>query len=155
MKKITSFHDNKKNIDLQEKYNIVNAKQQSFTDLASIMIRLVSYNDVKDIFLSRRESFGMQTTLNMNQNLIHNLKDAVDLDEALNLKQLQNSMSTKADLRTTTTQQFKSCIQVPDCNESSHSSIDIVNLTYLNDVFLIIKKQVENCQKPIYVSTHH
>ena len=48
----------------------------------------------------------------MNKNLIHNLKDAVNLDNAVNLKQLQNSMSTKADLSTTTTQQFKSRIQV-------------------------------------------
>ena len=54
----------------------------------------------------------METTLNMNKNLIHNLKDAVNLDNAVNLKQLQNSMSTKADLSTTTTQQFKSRIQV-------------------------------------------
>ena len=30
----------------------------------------------------------MQTTLNMNKNLIHNLKDAVNLDQAVNLKQL-------------------------------------------------------------------
>ena len=119
--KLSSIHQSGKNIDLEEKYNI-NSKQQSFTDLTSHYDNLVSYSAVKDIFLSRRERFPMQTTLNMNQNLIHNLKGSVNLDEAVNLKQFQNSMSTKADLTTTTTQQFKSRIQVPDYNESSHSS---------------------------------
>ena len=84
--KMSSIQSNT-DIDLKEKYNIINSKQQSFSHLTANYDDLVSYSDVKD----------METSLNMNNNLIHNLKDAVNLDEAVNLKQLQNSMSTKAD----------------------------------------------------------
>ena len=56
--KLSLIHENDKNIDLKEKYNIINSKQQSFTDLTKNYDNLVSYNDVKDIFLSRKETFG-------------------------------------------------------------------------------------------------
>ena len=36
--KLSSIHQSGKNIDLEEKYNIFNSKQQTFSDLTSIMI---------------------------------------------------------------------------------------------------------------------
>ena len=41
-------------IDLQDKFNVRNSKQQSFSHLSSNYDNLVSYDDVKNIFLSRK-----------------------------------------------------------------------------------------------------
>ena len=68
--KTSSIHQSDGDLDLKEKYNIINSKQQSFTYLASHYDNLVSYNGVKDIFLSGKESFPMETTLNMKKNLM-------------------------------------------------------------------------------------
>ena len=38
------------NLDLQDNYNVVNSKQQSFTHLKENYDSLVSFNDVNDIF---------------------------------------------------------------------------------------------------------
>ena len=43
------IHENDKDINL---------KEQSFSDLTTHYDNLVSYNDVKDIFLSKKETFG-------------------------------------------------------------------------------------------------
>ena len=57
-----------KDIDLQDKYNVKNSKQQSFAHLAINYDNLVSYDDVKNIFLSRKETFPMETGLDMGVN---------------------------------------------------------------------------------------
>ena len=62
-------------IDLQEKYNVLNSKQRSLNELKTHYDSLVSYEEVKQNFLSRVESFAMGTTLDMNLNPIINLKD--------------------------------------------------------------------------------
>ena len=63
------------NIDLQEKYNVLNSKQRSLNELKTHYDSLVSYEEVKQNFLSRVETFAMGTTLNMNSKQIINLKD--------------------------------------------------------------------------------
>ena len=62
-------------IDLQEKYNVLNSKQRNLNELKTHYDSLVSFEEVKQNFLSRKETFPMRTTLNMNQNKILNLKD--------------------------------------------------------------------------------
>ena len=42
-------------IDLQEKFNVKNSKQQNFSHLSANYDNLVSFSDVKNIFLSRKE----------------------------------------------------------------------------------------------------
>ena len=69
---------------MKEQYNVINSRQQSFTDLTSHYDILVSYNHMKDVFLSRKESFPMQTTLNMNNNKIHNLSNNTNIDGVVN-----------------------------------------------------------------------
>ena len=63
------------NIDLQEKYNVLNSKQRNLNELKTHYDSLVSYEEVKQNFLSRVETFAMGTTLNMNSKQIINLKD--------------------------------------------------------------------------------
>ena len=62
-------------IDLQEKYNVLNSKKRLLNELKTHYDSLVSYEEVKENFLSRVETFTMGTTLDMNLNPIINLKD--------------------------------------------------------------------------------
>ena len=62
-------------IDLQEKYNVLNSKQRNLNELKTHYDSLVSFEEVKQNFLSLKETFPMRTSLNMNSNAILNLKD--------------------------------------------------------------------------------
>ena len=68
-------HEVTKDIDLKELFNVVNSKQRSLNELKTHYDSLVSFEEVNENFLSRREEFPMETQLNMNQNSITNLKD--------------------------------------------------------------------------------
>ena len=65
----------RKDIDLKELFNVVNSKQRSLNELKTHYDSLVSFEEVKENFLSRQEEFPMETQLNMNHNSITNLKD--------------------------------------------------------------------------------
>ena len=67
-------------IDLQAKFNIKNSKQQNFSYLSANCDNLVSYDDVKNIFLSRKETFAMEADLNMGNHQIVNVKDPTVFD---------------------------------------------------------------------------
>ena len=62
-------------IDLQEKFNVLNSKKRLLNELKTHYDSLVSYEEVKENFLSRVETFAMGTQLDMNHNSILNLKD--------------------------------------------------------------------------------
>ena len=49
---------------------------------------------------------------------------------------VSNQMGTKADLLKTSTQTFQGRVQVPDFNSGQHSGSDIVNLRYIDGLFL-------------------
>ena len=68
-------HEVTKDIVLKELFNVVNSKQRSLNELKTHYDSLVSFEEVKQNFLSRVESFPMETQLNMNHNSITNLKD--------------------------------------------------------------------------------
>ena len=73
-------------IDLQEKFNVKNSKQQNFSHLSANYDNLVSFSDVKNIFLSRKETFAMQTDLDMGNHQIYNVKDPTVDDQGVNKK---------------------------------------------------------------------
>ena len=51
-----------KNIDLRDTYNIINSKQQTFNEINANRNTLVCYGDVRDVFVSSKESvFPIQT----------------------------------------------------------------------------------------------
>ena len=75
-----------KDIDLQDQYNVKNSKQQSFAHLAINYDNLVSYNDVKNIFLSRKGTFPMEIGLDMGNQTIFNVKDPTVADHEVNKK---------------------------------------------------------------------
>ena len=68
-------HEVTKDIDLKELFNVIQSKQRSLNELKTHYDSLVSFEEVNENFLSRREEFPMQTQLNMNHNSITNLKD--------------------------------------------------------------------------------
>ena len=91
--------------------------------------KVVNYETMREIFLSRKEAFPMETTINMNNNSIQNVKDPVNSKHGANKKYVDDQISTKADLtKKKTTQIFQSRVQVPDFKQSSHSGSDLVNL---------------------------
>ena len=62
-------HDNNQNIDLKSTYNVINSKQQAFNEMNASWNTLVCYEDVRDEFVSRKESvFPMETHLDMGNN---------------------------------------------------------------------------------------
>ena len=63
---IRNKHDNDQNIDLKNTYNVVNSKQQTFSEMYASRNTLVCYEDVRDVFVSRKESvFPMAIHLDM------------------------------------------------------------------------------------------
>ena len=68
-------HEVTKDIDLKELFNVVKSKQRSLNELKTHYDSLVSFEEVNENFLSRREEFPMETQLDMNHNSITNLKD--------------------------------------------------------------------------------
>ena len=74
-------HEVTKNIDLKELFNVVQSKQQTYHDLGTHYDNLVSYNDVKNIFVSRKDTFPMETALDMGKHTIFNVKDPTVNDD--------------------------------------------------------------------------
>ena len=64
-------HDVTKDIDLKELFNVVQSKQRTLNELKTHYDSLVSFEEVKENFLSRQEEFPMET----HHNSITNLKD--------------------------------------------------------------------------------
>ena len=77
-------HEVTKDIDLKELFNVVQSKQQTYHDLGTHYDNLVSYNDVKNIFLSRKDTFPMETALDMGNQTIFNVKDPTVDDQGVN-----------------------------------------------------------------------
>ena len=75
LKKFSSSPSTSGNIDLQEKYNVLNSKQRTLNELKTHYDSLVSFEEVKENFLSRVETFSMGCQLDMNHRSITNLKD--------------------------------------------------------------------------------
>ena len=73
--------DTAADIDLQDKFNVKNSKQQSFFHLPANYDNLVSYNDAKNIFLSRKQTFAMKASLDMGNQTIFNVKDPTVADQ--------------------------------------------------------------------------
>ena len=90
-------------IDLQDKFNVKNSKQQNFSYLASNYDNLVSHDDVKNIFLSRKETFAMEAELNMGNHQIVNVKDSTVSDHGANKKYVD---AETAKLTTSTNTKF-------------------------------------------------
>ena len=105
--------------------------------------KAISYETQREIFISRKETFPMETSLDMNNNVIENIAEATSDHHALRKSQLDNALvivnndlSDKADLSKTIIQTFQGRVKVPDFNQEAHSGSDLVNLRYIDNKFL-------------------
>ena len=87
-------HEVTKDIDLKELFNVVKSKQRNLNELKTHYDSLVSFEEVKENFLSRREEFPMETQLDMNHNSITNLKDPAFGGEAATKTYVDSSISS-------------------------------------------------------------
>ena len=87
-------HEVTKDIDLKELFNVVKSKQRNLNELQTHYDSLVSFEEVKENFLSRQEEFPMETQLNMNHNSITNLKDPEFGGEAATKTYVDSSISS-------------------------------------------------------------
>ena len=60
--------------------------------------KVINYENIREIFLSRKESFPMNADLNMNNHLIQNVKDPVNAYNGVNKKYVDDKVNSKADL---------------------------------------------------------
>ena len=94
-------HDNNQNIHLKNTYNVINSKQQKFSEMNASRNTLVYYEDVKDVFVSRKESvFPMQTHLDMGNNYIYNVKTPVNNDQGANKFHVDQKVDKSGDAMT-------------------------------------------------------
>ena len=90
---LKKFSSTSGDIVLQEKFNVKNSKQQNFSHLSANYDNLVSFSDVKNIFLSRKETFAMQTDLDMGNHQIFNVKDPTVDDQGVNMRFVNTKFS--------------------------------------------------------------
>ena len=89
--------------------------------------KVVNYETIREIFLSRKEAFPMETASNMNNNKIERISPPTAGHQAANKDYVDNNVNNKADLTKTTTQIFQSRIQIPDFQQASYTGSDVVN----------------------------
>ena len=87
-------------------------------------------------FLNRQKGGRIMASLSMNQNDLFEIPAPKYESSAANKNYVDNQMGTKADLSKTTTQTFQGRVQVPDFNSGGHNGSDIVNLRYIDGIFL-------------------
>ena len=80
---------------------VINSKQQTFNEMNASRNTLVSYADVRDVFVSRKESvFPKQTHLDMGNNYIYNVKTPVNNDQGANKSYVDQKVAKSGDTMT-------------------------------------------------------
>ena len=79
-------------IDLHDKFNVKNSKPQSFQEMQTNYDNLISYEDAKKAFLSKKETFAMEADLNMGNHQILNVKDPTIADHGVNKKYVDSEI---------------------------------------------------------------
>lgn len=92
--------------------------------------KVIRYQSQREIFLSKKKGGQMLQPINMANNFVENLKSPTANDHATSKVYVDKLVKNKADLIDSTTQSFKSRVQVPDFDPASHTGSDIVNLKY-------------------------
>ena len=74
--------DNNQDTRLKDTYNVINSKQ-TFNEMNTNRKTLVCHEDVRDVFISRKESvFPMETHLDVGNNYIYNVKSSINSHQA-------------------------------------------------------------------------
>ena len=83
-------------IDMQNKYSILRLKSNPYP-VRGDLTKAISYQDMRNIFLSKKEGGQMGANIDMNNNTIFNVKDPTQADQATNKKYVENQLEKKLD----------------------------------------------------------
>ena len=78
-------------IDMQNKYEIFRLKSNPYP-IHGDLTKVINYQDTRDIFLSKKEGWKMEASINMNNNTLYYVKDPEGADQATNKKYVDNQL---------------------------------------------------------------
>ena len=94
-------HSTDQNIDLKNTYNVINSKRLTYDEMGKNGGTLVCYEDVREVFVSRKESvFPMETYLDMGNQFIYNVKTPINIDQGVNKSYADTKLSLSGGLMT-------------------------------------------------------
>ena len=97
--------------------------------------KAISYETQREVFLSRKESFPMETVLNMNNNIIENLKNPINLDDGVNKKYVDDGLTKKMDERILKDVNLNNK-QLKNLGYNINDPTDVVNLGFTDQKYL-------------------
>ena len=83
-------------IDMQNKYDILRLKSNPYP-IHGDLTKVINYQDMRDIFLSKKEGGEMEASIDMNNNTLYHVKDPAVADQATNKKYVDNQLEKKLD----------------------------------------------------------
>lgn len=87
--------DNNQDTRLKDTYNVINSKQ-TFNEMNTNRKTLVCQEDVRDVFISRKESvFPMETHLDVGNNYIYNVKSPINNHQATSKGYVDGKLAKK------------------------------------------------------------
>ena len=76
-------------IDMQNKYEIFRLKSNPYP-IHGDLTKVISYQDTRNIFLSKKEGGKMEASIDMNNNTLYHVKDPEVADQATNKTYVDN-----------------------------------------------------------------
>ena len=115
------------NIDMQNKYDIFLLKSNPYP-VHGDLTKVINYQDMRNIFLSKKEGGKMEASIDMNNNTIYNVKDPVQADQATNKKYVDNQLAKKLDKGANIDMKSKSIINLDlPLNKRDAACVEFVN----------------------------
>ena len=94
-------HSTDQNIDLKNTYNVINSNRLTYDEMGANGGTLVCYEDVREVFVSRKESvFPMETYLDMGNQFIYNVNTPINIDQGVNKSYADTKLSLSGGLMT-------------------------------------------------------
>ena len=94
-------HSTDQNIDLKNTYNVINSNRLTYDEMGRNGGTLVCYEDVREVFVSRKESvFPVETYLDMGNQFIYNVKTPINIDQGVNKSYADTKLSLSGGLMT-------------------------------------------------------
>ena len=94
-------HSTDQNIDLKNTYNVINSNRLTYDEMGANGGTLVCYKDVREVFVSRKESvFPMETYLDMGNQFIYNVNTPINIDQGVNKSYADTKLSLSGGLMT-------------------------------------------------------
>ena len=114
-------------IDMQNKYSILRLKSNPYP-VRGDLTKAISYQDMRNIFLSKKEGGQMEANIDMNNNTIFNVKDPTQTDHATNKKYVDNQLVKKLDKNVDIDMTNKSItnLKLPS-NQKDATNVEFVN----------------------------